>query len=59
MAVLDHDEQGKLIRKAGIMSIVLVTGEVRAGDTLRVELPLLDTVKYDHSIRLGYTPALH
>jgi MOSC domain-containing protein YiiM len=38
-AVLDHDEQGNLIRKAGIMSVVLVTGEVRAGDTIRVELP--------------------
>ena len=38
-AVLDHDEHGELIRKAGIMSIVLQGGEIRAGDTIRVELP--------------------
>jgi MOSC domain-containing protein YiiM len=38
-AVLDRDEQGNLIRKAGIMGIVLVGGEVRPGDTIRVELP--------------------
>jgi MOSC domain-containing protein YiiM len=38
-AVPDHDEQGNLIRRAGIMSIVLLTGEVRAGDTIRAELP--------------------
>ncbi|MDJ0573211.1 MAG: MOSC domain-containing protein [Pleurocapsa sp. MO_192.B19] len=38
-AVLGKDEQGNIIRKAGIMSIVLVTGEVRAGDTIRIELP--------------------
>jgi MOSC domain-containing protein YiiM len=44
------------------MSIVLATGEVRAGDTIRAELPPdphLATVKYDHSIRLGHTPTLH
>lgn len=39
-AVLDRDEHGKLIRKAGIMGIVLVSGEVRPGDVIRVELPL-------------------
>lgn len=33
------DENGNIIRKAGIMSIVLAGGEVRAGDTIRVELP--------------------
>ena len=38
-AVLDHDENGNLIRKAGIMGIVLATGEIRAGDEIRVELP--------------------
>jgi MOSC domain-containing protein YiiM len=38
-AVLDKDEQGNLIRKAGVMSIVLAGGEVRAGDSIRVELP--------------------
>ena len=38
-AVLDRDAQGQLIRKAGIMGIVLTGGEVRAGDTIRVALP--------------------
>lgn len=33
------DENGNIVRKAGIMSIVLAGGEVRAGDTIRVELP--------------------
>lgn len=38
-AVLDCDSQGNLIRKAGVMSIVLLGGIVRPGDTIRVELP--------------------
>lgn len=38
-AVLDRDEQGALIRKAGTMGIVLVGGEVRPGDTITIELP--------------------
>lgn len=38
-AVLDHDADGKLVRKAGIMSIVITGGEVRPGDPIRVELP--------------------
>jgi hypothetical protein len=38
-AVLGHDEHGKLIRKAGVMSIVLAGGEVRPNDPIRVELP--------------------
>jgi MOSC domain-containing protein YiiM len=38
-ALLDHDENGKLIRKAGIMSIVLAGGEVRPGHTIEIELP--------------------
>jgi len=38
-AVLDRDAEGNLIRKAGVMGIVLEGGEVRAGDTIRVELP--------------------
>jgi MOSC domain-containing protein YiiM len=33
------DENGNIVRKAGIMSIVLAGGEVRAGDAIRVELP--------------------
>lgn len=38
-AVLDRDEKGNLIRKAGVMSIVTVSGEVRSGDKILVELP--------------------
>ena len=38
-AVLDRDAQGELVRKAGIMSIVLTGGDVRPGDAIRVELP--------------------
>ena len=38
-ATLDHDEQGNLIRKAGIMGIVLSGGQVSPGDTISVELP--------------------
>jgi MOSC domain-containing protein YiiM len=38
-AVLDRDEDGNLIRKAGIMAIVLTSGEVSPGDSIRVELP--------------------
>lgn len=38
-AVLDKDEQGNLIRKAGVMGIVLTDGEVYVNDNIRVELP--------------------
>jgi len=38
-AVLEHDEHGNLIRKAGVMGIVLADGEVRPNDPIRVELP--------------------
>lgn len=38
-AVLGRDEHGALIRKAGIMAIVLAGGEVRPGDPIIVELP--------------------
>jgi MOSC domain len=39
-ASLSRDEHGNLIRKAGIMGVVLTGGEVRPGDPIRVELPL-------------------
>jgi MOSC domain-containing protein YiiM len=39
-AVLDRDESGRLIRKAGIMGVVRASGEVRPGDAIRIELPL-------------------
>jgi MOSC domain-containing protein YiiM len=38
-AVLELTASGELIRKAGIMAVVRVGGEVRAGDSIRMELP--------------------
>ncbi|WP_370223210.1 MOSC domain-containing protein [Cytobacillus sp.] len=38
-AVIEKDENGKLIRKAGIMGIVLESGEVKPGDEIRVQFP--------------------
>lgn len=38
-ATLDRDAEGKLIRKAGIMGIVLAGGEVRVGDAIQVTPP--------------------
>jgi len=38
-AVLDRDEQGNLIRKAGVMGIVLTDGVVYVNDDIRMELP--------------------
>jgi MOSC domain-containing protein YiiM len=38
-ATLGRDENGNLIRKAGIMGVVLAGGDVRPGDPIHVELP--------------------
>ena len=38
-AVLDKDERGNLIRKAGVMGIVLMGGEVSVNHVIRVEFP--------------------
>jgi MOSC domain-containing protein YiiM len=38
-ATLEREEDGELVRKAGIMGVVLAGGEVRAGDEIAVELP--------------------
>jgi MOSC domain-containing protein YiiM len=38
-AVLGRDADGNLVRKAGVMSIVLAGGEIRPGDAIRIELP--------------------
>lgn len=38
-ATLDRDAQGELVRKAGIMGVVLAGGVVRVGDAVVVELP--------------------
>lgn len=41
-ATLDRDAEGNLIRKAGIMTIVLEGGEVCSGDAIHVDLPAGD-----------------
>lgn len=38
-ATLDREAGGNLVRKAGVMAIVLAGGEVRPGDEITVELP--------------------
>jgi MOSC domain-containing protein YiiM len=38
-AVLDRDADGRLIRKAGIMTVVRKSGTVRAGDPILVRYP--------------------
>jgi MOSC domain-containing protein YiiM len=38
-ATLARDERGNVVRKAGVMGIVVAGGEVRPGDPIRVELP--------------------
>ncbi len=38
-ATLDRTPDGKLVRKAGIMAVVLEGGEVRPGDAIAVTLP--------------------
>jgi MOSC domain-containing protein YiiM len=38
-ATLDRDAGGNLIRKAGVMGIVLAGGDVRPGDAIKIELP--------------------
>ena len=32
-------DDGELVRTAGVMGVVTASGEVRAGDTIRIELP--------------------
>ena len=39
--VVSRDEQGGIIRKTGIMGIVLAGGQIAPGDDIRVELPPL------------------
>lgn len=38
-AVLDRDDRGRVVRKAGIMGVVLHGGLVRPGDAIGVDLP--------------------
>jgi MOSC domain-containing protein YiiM len=46
-AVLDKTEDGELVRKAGVMSIVLAGGNVQAGDNIEIELPPLPHEKLE------------
>lgn len=46
-AVLDRDKDGNLIRKAGIMGIVLEGGEVSVGDEIVVMLPAKPFIKLE------------
>jgi MOSC domain-containing protein YiiM len=38
-AVLDRAPDGRIIRKAGVMGVVVTGGTVNAGDAIRVEMP--------------------
>ncbi len=38
-AVLGRDAEGRLLRKAGVMGVVLEGGDVLPGDAIRIELP--------------------
>jgi MOSC domain-containing protein YiiM len=38
-AVLDRDEAGNLIRKAGIMAIVIADGKIKVGDVIEIQFP--------------------
>jgi len=38
-ALLDKDDQGGIVRKAGIMGIVQKGGEIATGDTIYIQLP--------------------
>ena len=38
-AVLGRDDEGNLIRKAGVMGIVIASGSVKVGDTIEIRLP--------------------
>jgi MOSC domain-containing protein YiiM len=38
-AVVERNAQGRLIRKAGVMGVVVQSGDVKMGDAIAVELP--------------------
>ena len=38
-ALLDRNAEGQLVRKAGVMAVVLAAGQVQPGDAIRVEPP--------------------
>lgn len=38
-ATLSHDAAGNIIRKAGVMGVVLIGGDVQPGDRIHVQMP--------------------
>lgn len=46
-AVLDRDEDGRVLRKTGVMGVVVAGGRVRPHDPVRVELPAEPHVALD------------
>jgi MOSC domain-containing protein YiiM len=38
-AVLDRDDDGELVRRSGVMAIVLAAGDIRPGDPIAIEAP--------------------
>lgn len=46
-AVLDRDTEGNLVRKAGVMGIVIASGAVRPGDLVTAALPPAPHVRLD------------
>jgi MOSC domain-containing protein YiiM len=45
-----RDQAGNLVRKAGIMAVVLAGGEVRPGDSIQVIMPRGTTFPSDSDI---------
>ena len=46
-AVLDRDENGNLVRKSGVMGIILEGGDVKSGDKITYELPPKPYIKLE------------
>jgi hypothetical protein len=44
-ATLDRDAAGGLVRRAGVMAVVLIAGRVRPGDPLDIEHPRVPTMR--------------
>ena len=46
-AVIEKDQEGNLIRKSGIMGIVIEGGDVNVGDEITIKLPTLPHIKLE------------
>jgi MOSC domain-containing protein YiiM len=40
VVMLGRDAEGGVVRKSGVMAIVISSGDVKAGDAIMVELPM-------------------